>query len=121
MRASRGWQVTVCPCLLLARSVLSCHTSKLPGKMIKFQRLWGMGITLKDNDKRPLSPGDFLASFGPTMEGPGKGKILALDFGAGEGSCKEVSGLRLGGKEREVGGGKVGQLPCHSRGAFIGR
>lgn len=66
-----------------------------------------MGITLKDNGKRPPSPGDFLASFGPTMERPGKGKIPASDFGAGEGSCrscKEVSGLRLGGKEREVGG-----------------
>lgn len=65
-----------------------------------------MGITLKYNDKRPPSPGGFLASFGPIMEGPGKGKIPALDFGVGEGSyrsCKEVSGLRLGGKEREVG------------------
>lgn len=61
--------------------------------MIKFQRLWGLGIMLKDRDKGPpsppclegvegsSSPGDLLVGLGPTMKGPGEGKIPAFDLG----------------------------------------
>lgn len=36
--------------------------------MIKFQRLWAMGIMLKDRDKEPPSP--------PCLEGGGEAALL---------------------------------------------